>query len=740
MVGVRTELMRRLRSATDAELADLLRDRRDLAVPPPSSTAALAARALTPASVRRALAHLRAPELRAAETLAIGRLAARPEELARALASTVADAADLIDELRRLALVVGEELVPAAADALRDTPWHESTLGLGPPAAQVAQAALVPTTPAALSAVLADAPATARAMVEALARGPATGAHPEDDPPEAVSWLLERHVLARISPTQVVLPREVGLAVRAPRIAAAAHAEPPLGAGHVRTPALVTAEALESAGALLRLVDGLLSLWSREPATVLRSGGLGVRDLRAAATATADGGHMPEIGEVAFAAQLADGAGLLGIHAGAEADVWAPTTRADTWRRARPGEQWSQLVHAWLDQHQVSWLVGTPGRGAVRAALTPEVERGWAPALRRRVLSALGAWPAGEAPPLAALTAHVAWYAPRSAPPAATIAAVCEEARRLGLLAAGTLTELGRAVLAEEDLPGVWERIAPAPVDELFIQGDLTGVVPGPPSRDLADLVDLAATIESHGHGLTARFTAESVGRALEHGLTGAELLDRLRRHSPTPLPQALEYLVQDAARRHGALRVGAAGSYLRAEGPDLAALAADARLGLRLLAPTVAVSTLEPDTLLRILRELGAPAVAEAPSGEVISLTGPGVRAERSRRRAEPAPQVPAELVVARLREGDAREEEVLAGRGPAGGDGAAAGQLELLRAAAAHGRRVRISVAADRGRIDERVVRVLSVDAGRIRLLDTDRDAEIVLAVHRLMRVEAV
>src|SRR5699024_5768788 len=82
MVSVRTELMRRLRSATDSELADLVRDRPDLGTPLPSSTAALAARAVTPASVRRALANLRAPELRAAETLAVGRVAARPEELA----------------------------------------------------------------------------------------------------------------------------------------------------------------------------------------------------------------------------------------------------------------------------------------------------------------------------------------------------------------------------------------------------------------------------------------------------------------------------------------------------------------------------------------------------------------------------------------------------------------------------------------------------------------------------------
>ena len=42
------------------------------------------------------------------------------------------------------------------------------------------------------------------------------------------------------------------------------------------------------------------------------------------------------------------------------------------------------------------------------------------------------------------------------------------------------------------------------------------------------------------------------------------DLLERLAAVSRTPLPQALEYLVGDTARRHGRLRVGGAGSYLR--------------------------------------------------------------------------------------------------------------------------------------------------------------------------------
>src|SRR5699024_1683011 len=105
-------------------------------------------------SLRRALAGLPAPQLRAAEALAIGRLEATPAALATALDLPAEEAADLLADLERRALVIDGVLVPGAADALLETPWHELTLGLGPPAAQVTEAAPVPTTAAAVAAAL----------------------------------------------------------------------------------------------------------------------------------------------------------------------------------------------------------------------------------------------------------------------------------------------------------------------------------------------------------------------------------------------------------------------------------------------------------------------------------------------------------------------------------------------------------------------------------------------------------
>jgi hypothetical protein len=92
-----------------------------------------------------------------------------------------------------------------------------------------------------------------------------------------------------------------------------------------------------------------------------------------------------------------------------------------------------------------------------------------------------------------------------------------------------------------------------------------------------------------------------------------------LRRHSSTPLPQALEYLVADVARRHGRLRVGGATTYLRGDPAAVAGAvrsAAGRRLGLRELAPGVAVTGRSQRELLAALRKAGESPLAEEPDG----------------------------------------------------------------------------------------------------------------------------
>src|SRR5690606_2522193 len=121
----------------------------------------------------------------------------------------------------------------------------------------------------------------------------------------------------------------------------------------------------------------------------------------------------------------------------------------------------------------------------------------------------------------------------------------------------------GPALLAE-----ALRRALPAEVDEVLLQGDLTGIVPGRPSLALSRLLDQSADYESRGAATTVRFSTGSVTRAPDHGRSGEALLAELAGRSPVPVPQPLEYLVKDTARRHEAVRVGSATSYVRAADP----------------------------------------------------------------------------------------------------------------------------------------------------------------------------
>jgi hypothetical protein len=123
---------------------------------------------------------------------------------------------------------------------------------------------------------------------------------------------------------------------------------------------------------------------------------------------------------------------------------------------------------------------------------------------------------------------------------------------------------------------------------------------------------------EAAGSG-TWRIHDASLRRAFDEGGTAEEVLEFLRRHSSTPLPQALEYLVADVARRHGRLRVGGSTTYLRGDPAMVAGAvhsAAGRRLGLRELAPGVAVTGRSQRELLAALRKAGEAPLAEEADG----------------------------------------------------------------------------------------------------------------------------
>ena len=300
----------------------------------------------------------------------------------------------------------------------------------------------------------------------------------------------------------------------------------------------------------------------------------------------------------------------------------------------------------------------------------------------------------------------------------------------------------------------------------MLLQGDLTGIVPGRPTPALAALLDRATRVESRGAALTVRFTAESVEEALDSGQTADELLAELAAHSRGRVPQPLEYLVRDTARRHGRMRVGAAGGYVRAEDPTLLAGLVDdpslAELGLVQLGPTVLAAQVGPSVLLAALRARGLAPAAERPDGQVV-VARPLVRrvAGRGRRRRAaggvvvPAPggsTAPAgaeaagtqrlRSLVPALRRAEAVQRS---GDGPAAPGGPAGtadpvAALATLREAVADGREVWLEVVDPQGTPQRRRVRPVRVDGGRVRAVDSARDAELTVAVHRIASVTPI
>ena len=443
-------------------------------------------------------------------------------------------------------------------------------------------------------------------------------------------------------------------------------------------------------------------------------------------------------------------AGLIGTDHRLEGE-WLPTREYDLWRQRTPEHRWLQLARAWLGSDRVASLTGSRDSGGrVRNVLGPGLVRPAAPQARRDVLTEMGAAEAGLVPTEGSLAARLDWRRPRRQSPVYTelVGAAVSEAAALGLTGMGALAEHTRPLLAgdEETAARVLSAELPQPLDYVLVQGDLTAVAPGPLVTELARELALTADVESTGGATVYRFTEDSVRRALDAGRGVADITGLLERHSRTPLPQALRYLVSDVGRRHGRLRTGSASSYLRCDEPALLAeLVADRRaadLELLLLAPTVVVSGLNRAALTERLRQLGYHPVPESGDG-TMRLGRPEVR------RAEPEPSSPSEnaptaeltqAAVRALRAGDeaaniARVPVSLPEGGTAGSRATAV--MEVLAEAAEGERRVWIGYTDTDGRQVSRIVEPTRVDGGVLTAYDTTRDAVHRFAIHRITGV---
>ncbi|CAM5464677.1 helicase-associated domain-containing protein [Streptomyces diastaticus] len=489
-----------------------------------------------------------------------------------------------------------------------------------------------------------------------------------------------------------------------------------------------------------------------------------------------------------------------------EAEHYAPTPEYDAWRDLPPAERWAWLAEAWLPGTRTPGLIGgRDGRDRTLSALGPGLDRSPAPEVRRRVLELMAELEPGEAPDPASLLQRLRWERPlrsagtRREPPApprtgarpaygggveannpeALRTRLTEwallEAEMLGVSGRGALTTHGRALLGAAGrsegagagtaaagsgaeppraavVAALLAPLLPEPLDHVLLQADLTAVAPGPLVRPLAEALAVLADVESTGGATVYRFTPGSVRRALDAGRSATELHTFLAQHSRTPVPQPLTYLIDDVARRHGLLRVGAASSYVRCDDEAvLDEILADRRaaaLRPRRLAPTVVAARTDPRTLIEGLRAMGFAPAAESAEGDVLVARA---HAHRTPPRTPPAP-VPdgppapdATLLTAAVRAVRAGDRAATTPRKDASGAEApgglprtsAAETLATVQAAAMTGDSLWIGHVNAEGAASQRLLAPLRVEGGYVTGYDHTADEVRTYALHRITGV---
>ncbi len=657
-------LAKTLAGFDDERLVALLAARPDLADPPPDDVGALARRAEGWPSV---LACYRGLDRWCQQVVQVLCLLPAPTSVAD-LAALLGPDAEAADVQAALALLADRALLARRDDALELVPAFAQLsypAGLGPPLAtalatknsiqltemarrlHVKPAGTKMVTLAALAAALADVGVvqdvidagperTSLLVADVIEHGPVVlvpggfyGPSLSDATP--VGWLVNRGLLVPTSWNEAVMPAEAGLAVRGGRpFAQLANRRPDLAHSAVGTDAVDTT----AAQAGLRVVTDVIAIldaWATDPPALLKAGGLGIREIRRAAKATG----RTEV-EIARIIDLAAVAGLAEIDSASGTAL--PSAGYDDWLPLEPADRWATLASAWWVSPYHLGLAGVIGTN--NKPIPPLIDRLLEPEAagrRRAVLDVLGGMEPGTSADATRLPTRVEWDAPLlweggPAWPRMLIDWVVEEAELVGLCSQGALATPGR-LLAAGRLDAAVAALAThaPPVSSSFVvQADLTVVAPGELAAPVRAELELVADVESKGSATVYRLSEASLRRGFEAGRTAGDIGAFVAEHATRDVPQSLSYLIADLGRRFGQVRVGAAPCYVRSDEPSLLAEVTrsrrTARLGLRLLAPTVAVANAELTTVLDVLRGAGYLPAPEGVDGALV-LTRPVTR-----------------------------------------------------------------------------------------------------------------
>ena len=701
-----------LRARADDALASIFKLRPDLVSPVPNDFSALAARATSTPSLVRALDSINMWHYQIIEAAC-----ALPEPFKKSeiVAVTSEETAFALDHLWQMGLLYKEGNNYRTPTNLKMLIGDEPA-GLGPIAVKKFDFSILKEIPKASEEVLAK-----------LTWGPPRGQIGNiKKPGNAIGWLLDNGVLVALDSNTVALPRDVAIKLRGGKIHKEMVSKAPNLIGKEVVQKQIDLAAIANISTILRWCEELLHNLSDEPPNALRTGGLGVRDLKKIAE------HLG-IDETCagFVAELCYLGGLLVIDSD---DQILPTSAFDIWLTKSAEERWYSLVVLWLDTSRVSGLIGKISDKNV-APLGPELDRAGASLIRRSTLKVLNDNPQ-LTPDVKSLQEIVKWINPQRANND-YVEWTLREAEWLGITGQGALSTFGSNLLNEKEVLEI-ESALPKPVDHILIQADNSAVAPGPLTPELASEMGTIADIESRGGATVYRFSDSSIRRGLDHGKTGDQIKTFLSKISKTPMPQPLEYLITDIAKRHGRLRVGSAHTYIRCEDEGLVQqILHDKKcehLRLRKIAPQVLVTDFELAEVIGELREFGYLPAAENSGG--VLLSQPNLR--RSKSRPKPpriiseftAPKdaiVTAAVKTIRAGERSKKVEPIIPGT-------SSNETLALINQYINEGKSLIISYADNNGGVSNRIIEPISISLGTLTARDETSDEILQFRIPRI------
>ncbi|EPR76379.1 putative DNA-binding protein [Leifsonia rubra CMS 76R] len=451
--------------------------------------------------------------------------------------------------------------------------------------------------------------------------------------------------------------------------------------------------AAENAFATTNEVTELLNQLRTTPVRDLAKGGVSLPDSKRLAVAMA----VP-LDKVASLVDIAERAGLVA----ATNAQWMPTVNATEWMSRSADQRWLHLAEAW---HQ-----GVPDD--IRTILADRTQSFWGDGVEDYVR---WLFPAG-----------VDWMLEK-------LRRYSRDAQLLGVTAERLPSTAGVALLTRTpaEAAEAMADLFPQEVHRVYVQPDLTVISPGPLAAQLDARLRTIADVETRALASTYRISRSS----LHHAMTLGETLEGMRQFlaeiSLTGVPQPVEYLLVEAASRHGLVRVGAhgaAGSYVTS--PDsllLQSISVDPNFGpfgLR-QEPDRLVSRFGVEQLFWALSDARYPVAAEDADGTILSLRRDQISDPDA---TEPQDAQPEQLL-AKLR----------AGQGGNTGDEDQAWLSRQIEVAIRNKLLLTVTVRMPDGREVVYTLEPSSVAAGRMRALDRGADIERTLPLSSIIAVEA-